>query len=767
MPSHFPGRRALLLAATAFTLPFAAQAADAGDSVLVAPLTVEAKDGPVSETRPTTVETLTAGQIQATTSVVNTEDTLRYLPSVLVRKRHIGDTQAPMATRTSGVGSSARGLIYVDGVLISALIGNNNSSASPKWGMVSPAEIDRISVLYGPFSAAYPGNSIGAVVEIETRLPKGLEGSLDLTGSRQAFSQYGTTGDFDARQVAATVGDRFGRFSFWLGGEWTDSDSQPLAYATVARPATPSAAGTPLTGAYPTRSRLGAPIFVLGAGGFESQAQSNLKAKIAWDFDDGLTLSYAVGRFGNDTDATAQSYLKNAGGQAVYAGGPFNIGGYAVTVPASAFSNNVYRLDETQWMQSLTLNRRSKGGRFDWRIVATSYDYAQSEQRMPSTALPGALAGGAGSVTRMDGTGWRTLDAKAVWRPSETQEFSFGVHGDTYALRNTRYATADWRGGPVGLLAGAARGQTQTAAVWAQDVWRITPDLELTLGGRWERWRATDGFNYSRSPALSVRQPELSDRTFSPKASLAWDFAEGWSARLSVGRAYRFPTVTELYQAIATGAVLTVPNPNLKPEAAWSGELAVARTGPRSSVRLSLFTEDIDDALIAQTAPLVAGSPTLFSYVQNIDHVRSRGAELVFRRDDLLVDGLTVSGSVTYVDPRVTRDAAFPAAEGQQLPQVPHWRATLVATWRPDERWALTLAGRYSDRVYATIDNTDTVTHTYQGFDSFLVLDARASFKLNRSWTAAVSVENLGADDYILFHPFPQRMVTASLGYRF
>ena len=70
-----------------------------------------------------------------------------------MRKRHIGDTQAPLATRTSGVGASARSLIYADGVLLSALIGNNNSFASPRWGMVSPEEIERVDVLYGPFSA--------------------------------------------------------------------------------------------------------------------------------------------------------------------------------------------------------------------------------------------------------------------------------------------------------------------------------------------------------------------------------------------------------------------------------------------------------------------------------------------------------------------------------------------------------------------------------------------------------------------------------------
>ena len=57
--------------------------------------------------------------------------------------------------------------------------------------MITPEEIARIDVLYGPFSAAFAGNSIGAVVEIESRMPDKLEGSLTGIGTLQDFSQYG------------------------------------------------------------------------------------------------------------------------------------------------------------------------------------------------------------------------------------------------------------------------------------------------------------------------------------------------------------------------------------------------------------------------------------------------------------------------------------------------------------------------------------------------------------------------------------------------
>ena len=153
---------------------------------------------------------------------------LRYLPSLLVRKRHIGDTQAPLATRTSGVGASARSLIYVDGVLLSALIGNNNNFASPRWGMVSPEEIERIDVLYGPFSAAYPGNSIGAVVNFTTRLPDGPRRRSVPRPRSRAFDQYATRGDFPADRLAATCGDRAGPLA-WFAQRQPRRQPRPAA----------------------------------------------------------------------------------------------------------------------------------------------------------------------------------------------------------------------------------------------------------------------------------------------------------------------------------------------------------------------------------------------------------------------------------------------------------------------------------------------------------------------------------------------------------
>ena len=709
---------------------------------------------------PNTREGVDADRLKETTNLRNSEDSLRYLPSLLVRKRHVGDTQAPLATRTSGVGASARSLIYADGVLLSALIGNNNSFASPRWGMVSPEEIQRVEVLYGPFSAAYPGNSIGAVVNITTRMPERLEATATAAVNLQSFDQYATSGSYPAYQLAGTVGDRMGPIAWFVSANHVDGKSQPLAYVTVARPGATSASGVPVTGAFPDLNRTGQPIFIVGAGGFEHQLQDNLKLKLGVDLGSSMRIAWTSGLFLNDTASHADTYLTGAAGD-VFAG-TVNIEGRAVTIPASAFSNQVYQLDERHWMHSLSLEQGA--GPLTWSVTGSLYEFAKDVQRIPTTPLPGARDGGAGSIVRLDGTGWRTLDLKAATARHHGHELSGGGHFDTFTLKNRRFSTADWRDGPEGPLVQEARGQTRTWAFWLQDRWTLSPTLALTVGGRYEFWKAYGGSNFSLTPPLAVDQPSRSAAGLSPKVSVRWAPMPGWSVTLSAGRALRFPTVSELYQAVSTGPTITVPNPSLDPEKAMSGELAIHKTIRDGHFRISIFHETVRDALISQSAPLLPGSTTLFNFVQNVDRTRTNGIEVAFERRNVL-PRFDLSGSVTLADPEVRKDAAFRAAEGKTIPQVPRRRATLVATWRPTDAAALTLAARHASKSYGTIDNSDVVGHTYQGFEKYFAADARAAVELSRHWRLAAGVENLTDKRYFLFHPFPARTFTAEVGW--
>ncbi|HWA08756.1 MAG TPA: TonB-dependent receptor [Opitutaceae bacterium] len=720
-------------------------AVSAGRAAYPAPSLVTAPVLPVTAS-------IDAARIDDTVNLVDTEDAVKYLPSVFLRKRNYGDTQAVMATRTWGVSSSARSLVFADGVPLSALIANNNNIGAPRWGLVAPAEIERIDLMYGPFSAAYAGNSIGAVMEITTRLPERAEGSLSQTLAWQDFSLYGTRNTYRTAQAAATAGGRAGALSVWTSANFQDSHSQPLSFVTAG--AFP--AGT--SGGYAAANKLGAPADVLGAGGLLHTGMTNATFKAAYDLTPALRATYTFGFWENDADSTVQTYLRDASGRPTFAG-------------QSGFASGYYHLLQQHSSHSLSLRTHNKGN-WDFEAVASLYRMDKDEQRLPTTAsATGTGFGSAGRIAVLGGTGWSTLDLKGLWRPSGSEGphlVTFGAHDDRYKLYNPTFNTSDWQAGAPTTIATEGDGKTRTQALWVQDAWQLTPALKLTTGVRYEEWRADDGYN--ANGATAVRQPGLGAVRSSPKAILAWTASPQWTFTASIGQAYRFATASELYQLVSTGSTFTSPNPNLKPDDVLAAELRVDRRFEHGRARLALFQDEVHDAMISQFNPLVPGSTALFSYVSNVDHVRSRGAELWLDRDNVFVSGLSFSGSVTYLDARTLAtsgqaSATAPAgsAIGKRLPNIPDWRAAFAVTYRPSPRWAVTVGGRYSGMMFTTLDDADVNPNTYQGFAAWFVADAHADLRLSQRWSASVGADNLLNRKYFLFHPFPQRTVILGL----
>src|SRR5690242_2011781 len=175
---------------------------------------------------------ITSKQIDETINLKDPEDAVKYMPSLFVRKRNDGDNQAVLATRSWGLNSSARTLIYYDDLLISALIGNNNSGASPKWNLISPEAISRVDFLNGPFAAAYPGNSIGGVLLITSKMPDKPFAVAKETVSVMPWNQYGTKDTYVTSQTSTAAGSRDGKLSWLVSANYLDSYQQPLTYTT-------------------------------------------------------------------------------------------------------------------------------------------------------------------------------------------------------------------------------------------------------------------------------------------------------------------------------------------------------------------------------------------------------------------------------------------------------------------------------------------------------------------------------------------------------
>lgn len=733
---------------------------------------------------PNTVETNKAEHIMETVNILDTEDALKYMPSLFLRKRNYGDTQPVLATRTWGTNGSARSLVYADDVLLTALIGNDNNYGSPRWGMVAPEEIERVDVLYGPYSAQYSGNSMGAVVNITTRMPEKFEGSVTQTIANQSFSQYGLNKDLFTSKTSAIFGDKINDFSFWASVDHQDSHSQPLAWITGK---TDGLQPANTVGGYSAVNKLGQAANVYIAGGLQHSEMDNLKAKIACDITPSLKATYTFGYWSNDAQQRAQTFLTSTtSGQPTFGG--LSVGSY--------FNN----IDQQHTMHSLTLKSDTQET-FDWELVTSFYNYDHDHKLSPLASsgtnqsfIASKTYLGANQV--MDGTGWNSYDFKGIWRPDGkpgNHEVSFGLHRNDEELSNLTYNNSSaWDVDARETLSSAAKGKTSTDAIWVQEAWKFMPDFKATLGGRLEHWTADSGYNFSAtfnssgiydinditvtSPkTTSINQPSKSSVDFSPKASLSWDASNDWRITGSVGQATRYPTVIELYQLVNTGSVLTNPNPNLKPEDVFSGELAFEKIIPDGKARISLFNENVHNALISQTNN-VSGSAV--SYVNNVDKLRNRGIELAYQQDHFMVSPLEIQASLTYVDSRILKDSAWKPAStnptplvtditDKHAPYVPMWRATVLATWRSSENLSTSLGLRYSGKQYSTLDNIDNGTNVMAGFDSFFVADIKSQYKFDKHWTGSVGVDNLFNEKYTLYHPFPQRTAVATLKYNF
>jgi iron complex outermembrane receptor protein len=525
-------------------------------------------------------------------------------------------------------------------------------------------------------------------------------------------------------------------------------------------------------GAIAEKNKLDATANVLGASGLLNTHMTNGKIKAAYDITPTLRASYTFGLWRNDGNSGVQPYL-SASGSPTYAG-------------QAGFASGFYDIDQRHTAQAFTL-RTDRRKSWDVELVGSTYRFGFDQQRFPRTAASDSFST-AGRVAVLDGTGWETLDLKGSWKPGgqiSRHTLSSGVHLEHYSLKNTTFNTSDWRdGGSRTDVFTQGDGKTETKALWVQDQWYITPDLKLTVGGRYEDWRGYDGLNVSATPVdchgttVAARapcvQPTVDRQKFSPKGQLTWNASEKWVLTAALAKAYRFATAAELYQLVSTGTTFTSPNPDLEPDDVTSAELRAERKFQRASVQLSLFQDDVHDAIISQFGTLVPNSTTLYSFISNVDHVRARGAELAFGTNDVLVRGLAFSGNLTFVDAktlamsgRASATAAADAAIGKQLPNIPKWRSTATAMYRPSDRFTYTLAARYSSKLYTTLDNVDVRYNTYQGFSEWFVMDTKANYRVNDNWSVSGGIDNLLDRKYFLFHPFPQRTFIAGLKYGF
>jgi iron complex outermembrane receptor protein len=670
--------------------------------------------------------------------------------------------------------------VYLDGYLLSNFLGRFDA---PRWNMVTPEALERVDVLYGPFSAVHAGNSIGTTIVMTERAPTKLEWGFRTTGASQRLAEYGAADRYPAAQVSAYAGARTSS-GLWgaVAFNHQDAISQPMQWFNItANPAGvfPAAPGdaTRVSGIrYDTDPRgLSRAVFGANAGAIDHTVQDAVKVRAGYSRTSSYEITGLAATWRNDTENRNQTFLRDASGTEVWQG-RVSDGVNQFTIPATAFAPSNRR--EIHSQVGLTARTRRPIG-WNGSVVLSDYRILHDASRQASAPDPVASAGGPGTVTRRDGTGWGTIEFQATRGPAAggRHTVTVGVHRNGYRLDNAVRNSGNWLEEET-TLGQRYNGRTTVNAVYAQDVVRLREDLRLTAGWRTEWFETRDGSQLARvascAPAGGARCAPNGDGTFdkvitydtrrlsgqSPKVSLTWTATDALLVRASYGRGVRFPNVEELYNGTVTATSVTVSDPNLKAERSNAWELSAERFWTRHTLRATLFVDDVRDAILRQSDTTVTPSVVRTS---NVDRVRTPGLEFVWVASDFLVPGLTAEANATFADSKVVENTRDPQMVGKYWLRVPKTRAGLLVAYRPTAKWMGSIGYRHQGRAYNDVYNLDVMPNVYGGVSSVNQLDLRVSYKPLTVAEIAFGLDNVTQSHAYVSHPYPGRTLFLEL----
>ncbi len=205
--------------------------------------------------------------------------------------------------------------------------------------------------------------------------------------------------------------------------------------------------------------------------------------------------------------------------------------------------------------------------------------------------------------------------------------------------------------------------------------------LTLTLGGRLDYWRITDGHLIERplAPGLALNDVRFADRSGTEatgRAGVAWRPDPAIAVRAAAYRGWRLPTLNELYRPFRVGADAVAANAALSPERLTGFEAGVDLT-PADRLRVSAtwFDNRLDDAIANVTAgqgpgqfPGVGFVAGTYRVRQNLDAVRARGVEL---DASYALGRMEARASWSHTSARVRATDAAVALDGLRPAQVP------------------------------------------------------------------------------------------------
>ncbi len=398
----------------------------------------------------------------------------------------------------------------------------------------------------------------------------------------------------------------------------------------------------------------------------------------------------------------------------------------------TALTDNNTRIREVAAGADLTtsagiLTLRADGG---WQVFNQTFTAVaadrNSEQLTRSQRLP-ARTFGLSALWHQSVGGRHTVVLGSEGRSAHgvTEELGFGGSGN-----------------PTSRL--EAGGRRRTMAAFASSHLQLHSRWTLTLGGRFDHWLIADGESRSQPLAppggeVVTSFPDRTETAFSPRAGLLYQMHPRVSLSASAYRAFRAPTLNELYRGFRVGNVVTQANPDLSAErlTGVEGSIRMAPAGS-SELRATFFWNDLNRPIANRTLSI---TPALITRRrENLGRLRSTGLEV---EATLPVRHFRFTGGYQFTHSIIESFAADPALEGLRVPQVPQHQVTIEATYIRPHSFSFSLRPRWSSSQF------DDDRNLFLLRDYFL-MDAMFSFPLRGGVDVYVSGENIFGQRYDL-----------------
>jgi outer membrane receptor protein involved in Fe transport len=311
-----------------------------------------------------------------------------------------------------------------------------------------------------------------------------------------------------------------------------------------------------------------------------------------------------------------------------------------------------------------------------------------------------------------------------------------------------------------------AGGYQQTTGVFGEDLIQLAPRWMLTVSARFDDWRNYDSSSIctivgagSKCPdangvlmtnPTNVSFPNRSYNAFSPRAGLVHQMNANVSWSASIYRAFRAPTLNELYRGFRVASNQTNPNPNLLAERLTGGEASLAVNGfsQRLQVRGTFFFNEIINPVSTVSCavknpppPSLCPAPPAGTFEfarENLGRTSAPGFEI--NAAVRITDRLSLSGGYQYVDAKVISAPNQPTLFNTWVQLVPHNVLTFEARYNNPRLITFSVDGRLVGKQYDT---------NLLPMGSFFVLDAFASRNIGLGAEVYAGVENAFNEQYV------------------